>query len=75
MNRIDTCKYFNGHVCEISHMKTDTCHCNGCISYEEKQKCSVCDEYMNEEFYHKWDIGNLEYTICEDCFNDEKEGF
>lgn len=38
-------------------------------------KCanSDCEELLDDsgEFYHRWDIGQVEEPICESCWNDE----
>lgn len=67
------CKYNSNGICQISCFEIDGPHCNSCCSYEEKNKCSVCNSYitLGEEFYHKWDIGQIEGPICESCWNDE----
>lgn len=69
----EKCKYNVNETCQISHFKIDGPHCNSCTSYEEKIKCSVCNSYITDgkEFYHKWDIGQIENQICESCWNDE----
>lgn len=67
------CKYFNNNLCLITGWKTDVVHCNSCTSHEDLLICSKCGNSIEEgkEFYHKWDIGNIEEPICEDCWNDE----
>lgn len=40
---------------------------------EELEKCPICNEYCESDYmtYHKWDIGEIEDKICEQCRNDE----
>lgn len=40
---------------------------------EELQRCSVCGTIneIGKLKYHKWDIGEVEELICEQCRNDE----
>lgn len=72
-SKADKCKYNVNGICKVSYFDINKPHCNTCTSYEEKTKCSVCAEYIEngKEFYHKWDIRQIEKPICESCWNDE----
>ena len=55
--------YLNGHSSDAE-----------LASIFDLKKCDVCGEYMTEDetVYHKWDIGEMEEQICENCRNDEQ---
>lgn len=69
----ESCKHNSNGTCKVSQCKISHSHCNSCESYEEKIKCSSCEDYIDEgkEFYHKWDIGQVENPICESCRDNE----
>ena len=69
----DECIFSKDNVCQITKFVIDKIQCNNCANYEPKKRCSVCNEYIEDgkDFYHKYDIGQIENPICESCWNDE----